>query len=158
MKYLIENCGVYEEADIVDALDKDIDIIEVEERTVYIDKENNFSITVDGDGAKNRGFINDPYFKYHKSKSSSKGETVRISFNSQYVVHNNDTEELTSKERKLLDKTMNKMSNMKAYKNLTVWEAIKQAVKDETDYLTDEQEKKIDSIKKPDFKIIKPAK
>ena len=35
------------------------------EETVYYDSDNSILITVDGDGEKDRGFINDSYFKIY---------------------------------------------------------------------------------------------
>lgn len=162
MKYLIEESGIYKEVestDIVDILDDNI--VEVEERVIYIDIDHNFSISVDGDGKENRGFIKDPYFKFHKSKSTNKGEVVRISFTGgkpRYVVHKHDTGVLNSKERKYLEDAMDKQSNLEEYKGVTVWEAIKKAAQEESNNATKEDKDRINSLKRPSFKDIQPAK
>lgn len=160
MKYLIEESGIYEEVeDKVDILDND-NIIEVEERTVYIDKVNNYLISVDGDGQKDHNFIKDPYFKFFKSSSAKKSDPIRISYSdnmAKYVIHNNNDDTLNSKERKYLENIMDKPSNVKDYSSYTVWEAILQATKDECDKATKEDKQKIDNITRPNFKDIKPA-
>ena len=159
MKYMIEEDGLYREAEGVEALEDNV--IEVEERTVYLDSENNLSITVDGDGLRYRNFVKDPYFKFHKSSNKKKGDTIRISFSNgkpRYVVHGKDDKTLNSTERKELDKLMDSVTNVKEYKGLTVWEAIKKAVQDESENATQEDKDRINSLKRPSFRDIQPAK
>lgn len=128
------------------------------EGRVYSNKNDNISITVDGDGITNRGFINDPYFKIYNHASPRKATSVaRISLKApEYIVHNNEKWTLSSKEIKKL----NGYLDIKNPDGTTLWDTIKKMTVDELDRSGDSKDfdsikEEIMSYKKPDYKNLK---
>lgn len=124
--------------------------VAVNEICVYKNEHDNICITVDGDGEKNRGFENDPYFKFYSTSDPTKSEPIRIAFTNtaRYIVHNGNDDTLSSKNRKKLEKYMDETS----FNNhsLTVWESIKNTT---CEYVHNNRKKKeIMSLEKPDFR------
>ena len=126
---------------------------------VYTNNEDNVCITVDGDGEKDRGFNNDPYFKYYNNSNPKKATKVsRIAFTGEkirYIIHNNQDNKLNSSEKKKLNEYMDRKSTNKDYKDITVWEAIKKAAEQES---SSDNTDKISSASKPDFTNIESPK
>ena len=109
------------------------------EETVYYDSDNSILITVDGDGEKDRGFINDPYFKIYNNKNQkAASKEARISMKEpKYIYHKGKPQwNLSSRERKKLNEILNSIDKETGK---TVWEKIKNTACKETEHRNDEK-------------------
>lgn len=140
------------------------DINILNEIKIYSNDNENFSITVDGSGDTDRGYYNDPYFKFHNNKNAGIADkTVRIGINggAHYIVHDGDNRTLNLKERKALSKSMNSIIYDKdKKKDITMWEKVINSMIKVSRQYTDDPKilNKIKNTPMPDFMNIAPAK
>jgi len=131
----------------------------INEELIYSGKD--ISIYIDGDGKEDRGYCRSPYIKVYNAINSSKAsKECRIGFddegNTQYIVHNDQNNILTSKEIKELISAMNKtpngVSKVRGYN--TVSDAIKNMAKQKSDNPNCTAAQDILRFKDPDFSNI----
>lgn len=120
---------------------------------IFINKENNISISVDGDGATNRGYSQDPYFKiYNDTNPRIASKVARISLlEPRYIIHNNQRWELNSKEKKKLMKYLVLPVVVQQISFDSLWEAIKYFASKESETNDEVTKNNIINLQLPDY-------